>query len=66
MMQSKIKTQAQKEHTGNPEHLETSGIFWDVGLGRHNMTMRKSYMVNSMSPHKLFLLSFTYSRTSRN
>ena len=20
------------KHTGNPEHLESSGIFWDVGL----------------------------------
>ena len=37
-----------------------------VSVSFCHMTMKKSYMVNSMSPQKLFLLSFTYSRTSRN
>src|SRR3954465_4067840 len=37
-----------------------------VSVSFCHVTMKKSYMVNSMSPQKLFLLSFTYSRTSRN
>ena len=37
-----------------------------VSVSFCHMTMKKSFMVNSMSPQKLFLLSFTYSRTSRN
>src|SRR3954462_3560479 len=37
-----------------------------VSVSFCHVTMKKSYIVNSMSPQKLFLLSFTYSRTSRN